>query len=57
MVRVYGELLPMACLRQNQQKVLAKSQTVRKKQGPQDQREPVIEPQTLKRVIGRHLNL
>ena len=56
-VGVYREPLPMACPRQNWQKVLAESQTVGKKQDPQDQREPVVEPQTLKRVIGKHLNL
>ena len=32
---VHKELLPMVCLRQNQQKVLTKSQTVKKRQDPQ----------------------
>jgi len=41
---MYRELLPMACPRENQQEVLTKSQSVRKRQSPQDQREPVIEP-------------
>jgi len=49
--------LPMTCPRENQQKVLAKNQSIGKRQGPQDQREPVVKPQTLKKVIGRHLNL
>ena len=35
-VGMYRELLPMACLRENQQKVLAKNQSVGKRQGPQD---------------------
>jgi len=56
-VGMYQEPLPMACPRENQQKVLAKSWSVRKRQGPQDWKEPVVEPQTLKGVIGRHLNL
>jgi len=56
-VGVYREPLPMACPRENWQEVLAKSQSVRKRQDPQDWREPVVEPQTLKGVIGRHLNL
>ena len=43
-VGVYRELVPMTCPRQSQQEVLAKSQTVRKRQSPQNQREPVIEP-------------
>jgi len=43
-VGVYRELLPMACLRENQQKVLAESQSIRKRQGPQEQKKPVIEP-------------
>jgi len=43
-VGVHRESLPMACLRENQQEVLAKSQSVGKRQGPQDQREPVVEP-------------
>jgi len=47
----------MACLRENWQEVLAKNQTVGKRQGPQNQREPVIESQTLKGVIRKHLNL
>ena len=47
----------MTCPRENQQEVLAKSQLVGKRQGPQDQKEPVVEPQTLKRVIGRYFNL
>jgi len=54
---MHKEPLPMACPRENQQKVLAKSQSIRKRQGPQDQRKPVVKPQTLKGVIGRHLNL
>jgi len=57
MVGMYKELLPIACPRENQQKALAESQSVRKRQGPQDQRKPVVEPQTLKRIIKRHLNL
>ena len=56
-VGIYKELLPMACLRENQQKALAKNQLVGKRQSPQEQREPVVEPQTLKGVIRRHLNL
>jgi len=54
---MHKEPLPMACLRENQQKALAKSQLIGKRQGPQDQREPVVEPQTLKKVIKRHFNL
>jgi len=57
LVGMYREPLPMACPRENQQKILAKSQSVRKRQSPQDPKEPVIEPQTLKGVIRRHLNL
>ena len=41
---MHRELLPMTCPRENWQKVLAKSQSVGKKWGPQDQREPVVEP-------------
>ena len=44
MVGMHRELLPMACPRENQQKALAKSQSVGKRQGLQDQREPVVEP-------------
>ena len=47
----------MAYLRKNQQKALAKSQTVGKRQSPQDKKELVIEPQTLKKGNKRHLNL
>ena len=36
MMGIYRELLPMACLRENQQKVLAESQSVRKRQSLQD---------------------
>jgi len=54
---MHRESLPMTCPRENQQKILAKNQSVRKRQGPQELKEPVIEPQTLKGVIGRHLNL
>ena len=54
---MHREPLPMTCPRENQQEVLTKSQSVRKRQGPQDQREPIIKPQTLKEVIRRHLNL
>jgi len=54
---MHRELLPMACPRENWQEVLAKSQLIGKRQGPQDQKKPVVEPQTLKKVIGRHLNL
>jgi len=57
LVGMHREPLPMACPRENQQEVLAKSQSVGKRQGPWDQREPVVEPQTLKRVIRKHLNL
>jgi len=35
-VGMHKEPLPMACLRENQQKVLAKSQSVGKRQSPQD---------------------
>ena len=43
-VEIYKKLLPMACLRQSQQKVLAKSWIIGKRQGPQDQKEPVVKP-------------
>ena len=33
---MHRELLPITCPRENQQEILAKSQSVRKKQGPQD---------------------
>jgi len=33
---MHRELLPIACPRENQQKVLAESQSVRKRQSPQD---------------------
>jgi len=56
-VEMHKELLPMACPKEDQQKVLAKKQSIRKRQNPQDQREPVVEPQTLKKVIRRHFNL
>jgi len=57
LVGMHREPLPMACPRENQQEVLAESQSVGKRQGPQEPKEPVVEPQTLKGVIGRHLNL
>jgi len=47
----------MAYLRKNQQKALAKSQTVGKRQGLQDKKEPMVKPQTLKEVSGKYLNL
>ena len=56
-IGMYKKPLPMACSRQSQQKALAKSQIIGKRQGPQDQREPVVEPQTLKKVNRKHLNL
>jgi len=44
--------------KKNQQETLAREvQSVRKKRGPQNQKELVIEPQTLKKVIGKYLNL
>ena len=55
---MHKELLPIACPRKDQQEILAKDQqSVRKKGSPQNLREPVIEPQTLKKVIGQYLNL
>ena len=36
MIGMHREPLPIACLKENQQKVLAKSQSVRKRQNPQD---------------------
>ena len=57
MVGMHRELLPMACPKENWQEVLAESQLVGKRQDPQDQKESVVEPQTLKGVIKRHLNL
>jgi len=44
MMGMHRELLPMACSRENQQEVLAKSQSVGKRQSLQNQKEPVIEP-------------
>ena len=41
---MHRELLPMAYLRENQQKALAKSQSIGKRQNPQEQKEPVVEP-------------
>jgi len=57
LVGIHRELLPMACPRENQQEVLAESQSVGKRQSPQEPKEPVVELQTLKGVIRRHLNL
>ena len=54
---MHQKLLPMACLRKDQQEVLAKVQSIRKRGGPQDQKKPVVELQTLKGVIKWHLNL
>ena len=42
-VEVYREPLPIACPRKNQQKVLAESQSVGKRQGPQEPKKPVVE--------------
>ena len=41
---MHWELLPMACPGKNQQEVLAENQSVGKRQGPQELREPVVEP-------------
>ena len=43
-VGIYKKLLPMACPRKNQQKILTEDQSVRKRESPQNQREPVIKP-------------
>jgi len=42
-VGMHRELLPMAYLKENQQKVLAESQSVGKRQGPQEPKKPVVE--------------